>query len=85
MMMGQAVLRQIMAEIKSTLWFSLIADEASDISHNEYINISISWVESNYDILEDIPGLVQLPGMKAAALFSVIKDEMIRCSLPISQ
>jgi len=23
---------------------SLIADEASDISHNEYINISIRWV-----------------------------------------
>ena len=55
MMMGQAVLRQILAEIKSTLWFSLIADEASDISHNEYINISIRWVDSNYVIHRSCP------------------------------
>ena len=50
MIMGQTVLRQILAEIKSTLWYSLIADEASDISHNEQTNIAIRWVDSNYDI-----------------------------------
>lgn len=50
MIMGQTVLRQILAEIKSTLWYSLIADEASDISHNEQMNIAIRWVDSNYDI-----------------------------------
>ena len=83
--MGQTVLRQILAEIKSTMFFSLIADEASDISHNEYINISIRWVDSDFDIHEDALGLVQLPDTKAATLFSVIKDVLIRCSLPISQ
>ena len=35
MIMGQAILRQILAEIKSTLWFSLIADEASDKHLNQ--------------------------------------------------
>ena len=75
--MGEAVLRQILAEIKSTMWFSLIADEASDISHQEYINISIRWVDSDFDIHEDALGLVQLPDTKAATLFSVIKDVLI--------
>jgi len=74
-----------LAEINSALWFSLIADEASDISHNQYINISIRWVDSNYEIHEDTLCLVQLPDTKAATLFSVIKDVMIRCSLPISK
>lgn len=83
--MGQAVLRQILAEVKSTMWFSLIADEASDISHNEYINISTRWVDNDFDIHEDALGLVQLPDTKAATLFSVIKDVLIGCSLPISQ
>ena len=83
--MGQACYNRFWQRFKSTLWFSLIADEASDISHNEYINISIRWVDSNYDIHEDTLGLVQLPDTKAATPFSVIKDVMIRCSLPISQ
>ena len=69
-LMGQAVLRQVLAEIKSTMWFSLIADEASDSSHNEYMNISVRWVDSDFDVHEDALGLVQLPDTKAQ-LFSV--------------
>ena len=58
----------------------LIADEASDISHNEHMNIAIRWVDSNYDIHEDTLGLVQLPDTKATTLFSIIKDVLIRQS-----
>ena len=55
------MLRQILANIKSTPRFSLIADEASDISHHEHINISIRWVDMEYEIHEDSIGLFQLP------------------------
>lgn len=85
MMMGQAVLRQILKDVREALWFSLIADEASDISHNEHLSISIRWVENSYGIHEDNIGLIQLPDTKAQTLFSVIKDVLIRCSLPLSQ
>jgi hypothetical protein len=80
--MDQTVLRQILVEIKSTMCFSLIADEASDISHND---ISIRWVDNHFDIHEYALGLVQLPDTEAATLFSVIKDVLIQCSMPISQ
>ena len=80
MFMGQTVLPQILTEIKSTLWYSIIADEASDISHNEHMNLAIRWVD--YD---DTLGLFQLPDTKAATIFSVIKDMLTRCSLPLSQ
>ena len=36
-LMGQNVLRTIFAQIKTSMWFALIADEASDISHNEHV------------------------------------------------
>ena len=85
MIMGQTVLRQILTEIKSTLRYSIIADEASDISHNEHMNLAIRWVDSNYDIHEDTLGLFQLPDTKAATIFSVIEDMLTRCSLPLSQ
>ena len=84
-MMGQAVLRQILQDVKSALWFSVLADEASDISHNVYISLSIKWVDSNYSIHEDSVGLIQLPDTMAQTLFSVIKDMLIRCSLLLSQ
>ena len=82
-LMGQTVLRNIIAQIKSSMWFALIADEATDISHNEQMCISIWWVNCWYEIHEDPLGLIQLPDAKAETLFSVIKDVLIRCSLPI--
>ena len=84
-MPGQSVLRQILTEIKCSLWFSLIADEASDLSHNEHVSVTIRWTDGNYDIHKDTLRLIQLPNTKAQTIFGVLKDVLIQCSLPISQ
>ncbi len=47
-MKGQAVLRKILANIQSSVWFSIIADEATDISHDEHMSLSIRWVDEGY-------------------------------------
>ena len=39
--MGQNVLRQLLASIRASLWFSILADEATDISHHEQMSLSI--------------------------------------------
>ena len=83
--MGQKVLRENLTEIRRSYWFAIIADEASDLSHNEHLSLSIRWIDDTYGVHEDTLGLVQLPDTKAQTLFSVIKDMLIRCSLPISQ
>ena len=83
--MGQTVLRQLLVEIRSSLWFSILVDEATDISHHEQMSLSIRWVDSNFIIHEDVLGLIQLPDTKAATIFCTIKDILIRCSLPLSQ
>lgn len=62
----------------------LIADEATDVSHNEQICIVIRWVDSSYAIHEAALGLVQLPDTRALMLFGIIKDVLVRCSLPIT-
>lgn len=84
-LMGQSVLQKILASIKMAQWFSILADEATDVSHNEQISLSIRWVDKKYEIHEDTLGLVQLPNTKAETIFSAIKDILIRCSLPLSQ
>lgn len=70
--------------MKEAMWYAVIADEATDIFHNEVMSISVRWVDTHYDIHEDVLGLVQLPDTKSETLFSVIKDVLIRCTLPLS-
>ena len=81
---GQMILRQLLKDIYAADNFTLIADEATDISHSEQMCIAIRWVDCTYNIYEEALGLVQLPDIKALTLFSVIKDVLVRCSLPIS-
>ena len=45
--MGQSILRSLLANIKNVTgpsWFSVIADEATDICGTEQLNLSIRWV-----------------------------------------
>ena len=71
---GHAILRQLLVEVRAANYFSLIADEVTDISHNEQMCIAVRWVDAGYTINEAALGLVQLPDTKALTLFSVIKD-----------
>ena len=41
MMMGQFILRSLLSGIRTALWFSILADEATDISHHEQMSLSI--------------------------------------------
>ena len=84
-LMGQSVLRMLLSDASVSLWYSVIADEATDISHNEQMSLSIRWIDSSYSIHEDTLGLIQLPNTKAETIFVAIKDILIRCSLPIKQ
>ena len=78
--MSQCVLRKILAEVSSALWFSVIMDEATDVAHNEQMSVSVRWVDNCYDINEHTLGLIQLPNTAAETIFRAAKDV-----LPINQ
>lgn len=84
-LMGNTILRTILTSIKTSMWFSIIADEATDVSRNEQMSLTIRWTDNSYQIFEEPIGLVQLPDTKADTIFGVIKDLLIRCSLSLSQ
>ena len=44
MIMGQSLLRQLLSEVKNFLYFFILVDEATDISHHEQMSVSIRWV-----------------------------------------
>ena len=58
-LMGNTVLRRILSQIKTSSWFSIIADEATDMSRNEQMSLSIRWTDDNYDVYKECLGLVQ--------------------------
>ena len=78
--MGQCVTCNILANVSAVLWHSIIVDEATDVSHNEQMSLSVRWVDHSYDIHEYTRGLIQLPNIKAETIFLSIKDVFIRCA-----
>lgn len=85
--MGLSVLRSVlkrMKECSGPAWLSIIADEATDINQAEQLNLSIHWVDDEYQAHEDPVGLFRVPDTKAETLFKVIKDLLIRCDLPLA-
>ena len=85
--LGLSLLRNLLKCMKegiSPTWFSIIADEATDVVNTEQLNLSIRWVSDEYEVHEDPIGLCRVPDTKAETLFKVIKDLLIRCNLPLA-
>ena len=83
-LMSDCVLRELLSEVKRSLFFAIQADEASDVACNEQMCVSIRWLNTEYDIFEEPIGLVQLPKTDSATIFTALKDVLIRCILPVS-
>ena len=81
--MGQNLLRTLLEKIQENNppWFSVIADEATDICNSAQLNLSIRWVNNKSEVFEDTVGLFRIPNTKAETLFMVIKDLLTRCNL----
>ena len=85
-LMGLAVLRRLLSDIRRAQWFSLIVDEATDVSHKEQmVVVCIRWVDEDFSVHEDPLELIHLPKTDAETLTSTVKDCLIRFSLPLSQ
>ena len=83
--MGQKVLHEILSKIKgqNPQWYAIIEDEATDVNYTEQFNVSIGFVDDDYVISEDAIGLTNLHTC-AETIYSVIKDLLLRCALPLS-
>ena len=57
--MGLSVLRSLLTNIKKCVpaWYAIIADEATDVAKREQLNLSIRWVNHDYEFSEDSVGL----------------------------
>ena len=65
----------------SSPWIAVIADEATDVSNNEQMNISIRSVSEDYSITEDPICLVGLTDTFSNTLVRAVKDALTRSGL----
>ena len=84
LMAGQ-ILRDLLQEIREALYFSLIVDEATDISNKEQVCISLRWVDCTLAIHEVPIEFIAVPKTDAATLTMIIKDSLIHFALPVRQ
>ncbi len=63
-LLGQAVLRKLIKDNQPS-WYAVIADEATDVTNSEQLNLSIRWVGADYIVREDTVGLFRVPDTKA--------------------
>jgi len=41
--MGNYALCNILTDVRESLWYSVIVDEATDVLHNEQMSVSLRW------------------------------------------
>ena len=85
-LMGNTVLRKIITTIKNSepFWYSIIADETTDTTCKEQMNICIRYVSDDYVVNEDSLGVHCIPDTKAETLFVALKNVLSCCELPLS-
>ena len=71
------LLRELLGEIREVAMYLLIVDEATDVSHQEQLCISIRWVDSSFNIHEAPIEMIRVPRTDSATLTSLIKDCLV--------
>lgn len=78
-LMGLSVLRSLLVNIREAEWFSLIVDEATDVSNKEQLALGVRWVDKDLSVNEDSSELVHVLKTDSNTLTHVLKDCLV-CS-----
>lgn len=84
--MGLSVLRSLLSNIKecSPPWYAIIADEATNIANRNQLNLSIRWMNNDYEVSEDSVGLHCLPNTTSDTLYNIVTDILTQCTLALA-
>ena len=81
---GVEVKEIILNEVRSAGWFSVMADECTDVATQEQMSICVQFVESKHpQVREEFVGFVQLENTGAASITAAILQFLKDCNLNI--
>ena len=73
--------RKITTDIRSSGCYSILADEATDVTNTQQLVICIRWVTEGLIVEEDFIGSMPLDKASAQIIAAAIKDVILRMSL----
>ena len=82
-LLALSLMRKITDDIQSSGCFSVLADEATDVSNVSQLVVCIRWVTKELVIEEDFIGLMQLERTNEENIAYAIKDVILRLGLSI--
>ena len=83
--MALNIVRQISASIVSNGFFTIMADECTDVANKEQFVVCIRWVDETLTDHEDVIGVYNVGTIDADALTAAIHDVLLRMNLKMSQ
>ena len=82
--MAVLILQEKLKTIRECIFFSIIADEGTDMSNKEQLPFCLRSVDENLNAFEDFIGFYQLENIKSDTIGHVIRDILIRMNLSLS-
>lgn len=71
--MALRILREIASNIRSSVFYTIMADETADVSNKEQLVICIRWVDENLIAHEDFIGMHPIERTTADVIVRVLK------------
>ena len=82
--MADDVRQQIIADVKKSKYFSILADEVSDVSNKEQLCLCLRYVDApSKEIVEDFIGIVELPNIQGKTIAQAILKHIENIGLDI--
>ena len=83
--MALNVLREVAASLHTSTFYTLMADETTDMSNREQVVLCLRWVSDDFEVNEEFIGMYMVGSIDADTLFSVIQDVLRRLNLSMSK
>ena len=74
----------ILGEIRSAGWYSVMADECTDVATIEQMSVCIRFVDDKPEVCEEFLGFVRLDGTNAESISTSLLSFLNGCNLDLS-
>ena len=83
--MALQVLREVAQNIQSADFYSLMGDEATDVSNVLQLVICLRWVDCDLVAHDEFIGLKDMPCANADSVMAELKDALLRMNLKLNK
>lgn len=81
--MANNVMRKLLEEVRGN-YYSIMADEYTDVSNKEQLTFCLRWVTDDLDVIEKFLGFYEIPNISSVTIVSAIKDILTRYQLNLN-